>query len=152
LSKARHYNWFEFSVKCFVGHSLSFWPFSFGHKTHCIDSYSIYGFWLSSNFSFNILWLKFYIGNVSHLSKGTRQLSPRTTRTETNRPVSEDKSACKRGLVGPYVKTTWTINNYCCLTNFFNKIDGNHKDTVWHLSTVLGNVKKNPYRSVRRSH
>jgi hypothetical protein len=21
----------------------------------------------------------------------------------------------------------------------------NHKDTVWHLSTVLGNVKKNPY-------
>jgi hypothetical protein len=28
---------------------------------------------------------------------------------------------------------------------FFNKIDGNHKDTVWHLSKVLGNVKKNPY-------
>jgi hypothetical protein len=39
----------------------------------------------------------------------------------------------KRGLVDPYVKTTRTIN----------KIDGNHKDTVWHLSTVLGNVKKN---------
>jgi hypothetical protein len=76
---------------------------------------------------------------------GTRQLGPRTTRTETSRPVSEDMSARKRGIVGPYVKTTWTINNYCCLTYFFNKIDGNHKDTVWHLSTVLGNVKKNPY-------
>ena len=75
----------------------------------------------------------------------TRQLGPRTTRTETSRPVSEDKSAHKRGLVGPYVKTTRTINNYCCLTYFFNKIDGNHKDTVWHLSKVLGNVKKNPY-------
>ena len=61
---------------------------------------------------------------------GTRQLGPRTTRTETSRPVSEDKSARKRGLVGPYVKTTRTINNYCCLTYFFNKIDGNHKDTV----------------------
>ena len=55
------------------------------------------------------------------------------------------KSARKRGLVGPYVKTTWTINNYCCLTYFFNQIDGNHKDTVWHLSKVLGNVKRNPY-------
>ena len=53
-----------------------------------------------------------------------------TTRTETSRPVSEDKSARKRGLVGPYIKTTRTINNYCCLTYFFNKIDGNHKDTV----------------------
>ena len=73
---------------------------------------------------------------------GARQLGPRTTRTETSRPVSEDKSARKRGLVGPYVKTTRTINNYCCLTYFFNQIDGNHKDTVWHLSTVLGNVKK----------
>ena len=31
------------------------------------------------------------------------QLGPRT-RTETSRPVSEDKSARKRGLVGPYVK------------------------------------------------
>ena len=51
---------------------------------------------------------------------GTRQLGPRTTRTETSRPVSEDKSARKRGLVGPYVKTTRTIN----------KIDRNHKDTV----------------------
>jgi hypothetical protein len=71
--------------------------------------------------------------NVSHLSTkksfkipkrviimGTRQLGPRTTRTETSRPVSEDKSARKRGLVGPYVKTTRTIN----------KIDRNHKDTV----------------------
>ena len=45
----------------------------------------------------------------------------------------------------PYEKTTRTINSYCCLTYFFNKIDGNHKDTVWHLSKVLGNVKKNPY-------
>jgi hypothetical protein len=71
---------------------------------------------------------------------GTRQLGP-----QTSRPVSEDKSARKRGLVGPYVKTTRTINNYCCLNYFFNKIDGNHKDTVWHLSTVLGNVKKSPY-------
>jgi hypothetical protein len=66
--------------------------------------------------------------NVSHLSTkksfkipkrviimGTRQLGPRTSR-----PVSEDKSARKRGLVGPYVKTTRTIN----------KIDRNHKDTV----------------------
>ena len=61
-------------------------------------------------------------------SLGTRQLGPRTTRTETSRPVSEDKSARKRGLVGPYVLTTWTINS--CLTYFFNKIDGNHKDTV----------------------
>ena len=75
----------------------------------------------------------------------TRQLGPRTTRTETSQLVSEDKSARKRGLVGPYVKTTRTINNYCCLTYFFNKIDGNHKDTIWHLSKVLGNVKKNPY-------
>jgi hypothetical protein len=56
---------------------------------------------------------------------------------------------CQRGLVGPYIKTTRTINNYCCLTYFFNKIDGNHKDTVWHLSTVLGNVKSEPY-SCRR--
>ena len=71
-----------------------------------------------------------------------------TTRTETSRPVSEDKSARKRGLVGPYVLTTWTINNYCCLTYFFNKIDGNHKDS--HLSKVLGNVKKNnPYNQIK---
>ena len=67
---------------------------------------------------------------------GTKQLGPRTTRTETSRLVNEEKSARKRGLVGPYVKTTRTtiiidgINNYCCLTYFFNKIDGNHKDTV----------------------
>ena len=32
------------------------------------------------------------------------QLGPRTSR-----PVSEDKSARKRGLVGPYVKTTRTV-------------------------------------------
>jgi hypothetical protein len=37
------------------------------------------------------------------------QLGPRTTRTEISRPVSEDKSARKRGLVGPYVKTTRTV-------------------------------------------
>ena len=37
------------------------------------------------------------------------QLGPRTTRTETSRPVSEAKSARKRGLVGPYVKTTRTV-------------------------------------------
>ena len=40
---------------------------------------------------------------------GTRQLGPRTTRTETCRPVIEHKSARKRGLVGPYVKTTRTV-------------------------------------------
>jgi len=39
----------------------------------------------------------------------TRQLGPRTTWTETSRPVSEAKSARKRGLVGPYVKTTRTV-------------------------------------------
>ena len=50
---------------------------------------------------------------------GTRQIGPWTTRTETSRPVSEDKSARKRELVDPYVKTTRTINNYCCLTYFF---------------------------------
>jgi hypothetical protein len=38
-----------------------------------------------------------------------RQLGPRTIRTETNRPVSEDKSARKRGLIGPYAKTTRTV-------------------------------------------
>ena len=38
------------------------------------------------------------------------QLRPRTTRTETSRPVSENKSARKRGLVGPYVKTTRTVS------------------------------------------
>ena len=55
-----------------------------------------------------------------------RQLGPRTTRTETSRPVSEDKSARsedksarKRGLVGPYEKTTRTVNNYSCLSFFF---------------------------------
>ena len=37
------------------------------------------------------------------------QLGPRTTRTETSRPVSEDKSARKQGLVGPYAKTTRTV-------------------------------------------
>ena len=51
-----------------------------------------------------------------------------TTRLTDN--SDRDKSARKRGLVGPYIKTTRTINNYCGLTYFFNKIDGNHKDTV----------------------
>ena len=37
------------------------------------------------------------------------QLGPRTTRAVTSRPVSENKSARKRGLVGPYVKTTRTV-------------------------------------------
>jgi hypothetical protein len=37
------------------------------------------------------------------------QLSPRTTQTETSRPVSEAKSTRKRGLVGPYAKTTRTV-------------------------------------------
>ena len=40
---------------------------------------------------------------------GTRQLGPRTTRTETSRPASEDKSARTRGIFGLYVKTTWTV-------------------------------------------
>jgi hypothetical protein len=35
----------------------------------------------------------------------SRQLGPRTTRTETIRTISEDKSARKRALVGPYAKT-----------------------------------------------
>ena len=64
-----------------------------------------------------------------------------------------DKSARKRGLVGLYAKTTRTVwKDYSgpsiiivVLLILFNKIDGNHKDTVWHLSKVLGNVKKNPY-------
>ena len=56
---------------------------------------------------------------------------------------NRDKSARMLRQLGPYEKTTRTINNSCCLTYFFfNKIDGNHKDTVWHLSKVLGNVKK----------
>jgi hypothetical protein len=44
-----------------------------------------------------------------HIEPNAGQLGPRTTRTETNRPVSEDKSARKRGLVGPYIKTTRTV-------------------------------------------
>jgi hypothetical protein len=38
-----------------------------------------------------------------------RQLGPRTTRTETSRPVSEDKSARMLRQLGPYVKTTRTV-------------------------------------------
>jgi hypothetical protein len=70
-----------------------------------------------------------------------------TTRLTDN--SDRDKSARKRGLVGPYIKTTRTINNYCCLNYFFNKIDGNNKDTVLHLSTVLGNVKKKSLLSTK---
>ena len=77
---------------------------------------------------------------------GTRQLGPRTTRTETSRPVSEVQSACMLRQLGPYEKTTRTINNYCCLTYFFNKIDGNHKDTYSPTSVKsIGKCKKNPY-------
>ena len=75
---------------------------------------------------------------------GTRQLGPRTTQTETSRPISEDWSARMLRQLGPYVKTTRTINNYCCLTYFFfNKIDGNHKDT-YSLTSVksIGKCKK----------
>ena len=43
------------------------------------------------------------------LDMNARQLGPRTTRTETTRLVSEDKSARKRGQVDPYVKTTRTV-------------------------------------------
>ena len=46
-------------------------------------------------------------GSMAKLNAG--QLGPRTTRTETSRPVSESKSGRKRGLVGPYVKTTRTV-------------------------------------------
>ena len=47
---------------------------------------------------------------VAYILEGNAgQLGPRTTRTETCRPVSEHKSARKRGLVGPYVKTTRTV-------------------------------------------
>ena len=49
-----------------------------------------------------------------------------------------DSSARKRGLVGPYVKTIRTVwkdyaDHQLLLLSywfFFNKIDGNHKDTV----------------------
>ena len=65
------------------------------------------------HFTFNLLDIALFIQCTSHLFgvliRGTRQLGPRTTRTETSRPVSEDKSARKRGLVGPYVKTTRTV-------------------------------------------
>ena len=54
------------------------------------------------------------------LGLGTRQLGLRTTRTETSWPVSEDKSARMLRQLGPYEKTTRTINNYCCLTYFFS--------------------------------
>jgi hypothetical protein len=54
-----------------------------------------------------ILIVKLYTTSLRHMVQwGTRQLGPRTTRTETSRPVSENNLARKRGLVGPYVKTT----------------------------------------------
>jgi hypothetical protein len=38
-----------------------------------------------------------------------------------------DNSARKREQLGPYEKTTRTINNYCCLTYFVNfKGEGTH--------------------------
>jgi hypothetical protein len=37
-----------------------------------------------------------------------------------NLVLDRDKSARKRGQLGPYEKTTRTINNHCCLTYFFN--------------------------------
>ena len=61
---------------------------------------------------------------------GIRKLGPQKTWIETSRLVSEYQSAHLLRQLGPYEKTTRTINNYCCLTDFFNKIDGNHKDTV----------------------
>jgi hypothetical protein len=38
-----------------------------------------------------------------------KKLKIPTLKYKTSRPVSEDKSARKRGLVGPYVKTTRTV-------------------------------------------
>ena len=41
-----------------------------------------------------------------------------------------DNSARKREQLGPYEKTTRTINNYCCLTYFVNfKGEGTHDTT-----------------------
>jgi hypothetical protein len=48
-------------------------------------------------------------GEDSWVLMGTRQLGPRTSR-----PVREDKSARMLRQLGPYEKTTRTINNYCC--------------------------------------
>jgi hypothetical protein len=53
------------------------------------------------------------------MSWGTRQLGPWTTRTETSQSVNEDESARMLRQLGPYEKTTRTINNkipnYLCL-------------------------------------
>ena len=61
----------------------------------------------------NYFWYKICFLNIRgkevDVTQNAGQLGPRTTRTETSRPVSEAKSARKRGLVGPYVKTTWTV-------------------------------------------
>ena len=38
---------------------------------------------------------------------------------QTTRPSDRDKSARVLRQLGPYEKTTRTINNYCCLTYFF---------------------------------
>jgi hypothetical protein len=56
----------------------------------------------------NFFKLIFQCSHKSHV-QNAGQLGQRTTRTETSRPVSEHKSARKRGLVGPYVKTTRTV-------------------------------------------
>ena len=48
-------------------------------------------------------------GRVVTIDRNARQLGPRTTRTETSRPVSEDKSAGMLRQLGPYVKTTRTV-------------------------------------------
>jgi hypothetical protein len=45
------------------------------------------------------------------------QLGPRTTRTETSRPVSEAKSARKRGLVGRMLRQ---LGPYYCFIILFN--------------------------------
>jgi hypothetical protein len=88
---------------------------------------------ISSKSAMQVLQVKFvktFSINISNTGDTFLRVPDNSDRDKS--AVSEDKSARKRGLVGPYVKTTRTIN----------KIDGNHKDTVWHLSTVLGNVKK----------
>jgi Na+/proline symporter len=44
-----------------------------------------------------------------------RQLGPRTTQTETNRPVSEDKSARMLRQLGPYYCFIILFNIYMCI-------------------------------------
>ena len=57
---------------------------------------------------------------------------------QTTQPADNsdrDKSARKRGLVGPYVKTTRTIN----------KIDRNHKDSLTSVNSIRKCKKKSLY-------